>query len=74
MRIQDIKEEDKKDRVVDLNCTFCLDCIESCPEKALSLSLASKPFYRGGKDWWKRRGKEPEIDMGPEVKSGVEDE
>lgn len=55
MRIQQIREEDKKDRVMDLNCTFCLECIEACPEKALSLSFASKPFYKGGRDWWKRR-------------------
>jgi polyferredoxin len=56
MRISEIQEEDKKDRIVDMNCTFCLDCIEACPEKALNLSFASKPFYKGGRDWWKREG------------------
>jgi polyferredoxin len=62
MRIQQMREEDKKDRVVDLNCTFCLECIESCPEKALSLSFANKPFYKGGRDWWKRGGGESDLD------------
>jgi polyferredoxin len=54
MRVNRMQEEDKMDRIVDTNCTFCLDCIEACPEKALSLSLASKPFYKGGRDWWKK--------------------
>jgi polyferredoxin len=62
MRIQQIREEDKKDRVMDMNCTFCLECIEACPEKALSLSLANKSFYIGGKDWWMRGGGESDLD------------
>jgi polyferredoxin len=57
MRISEMQKEDDKDRIVDMNCTFCLDCIEACPEKALSLSIASKPFYKGGSDWWRKESK-----------------
>jgi polyferredoxin len=55
MRIEKMRDEDKLDRVMDMNCTFCLECIENCPEKALTLSMANKTFYRGGRDWWKRK-------------------
>ncbi|MCK5559447.1 MAG: 4Fe-4S binding protein [Thermoplasmata archaeon] len=54
-RVQIIRDEDKDERVTDMNCDFCLECIEACPEKALSLSVGKKAIYRGGKkQWWQR--------------------
>jgi polyferredoxin len=54
-RVLKIKEEDKDDNVTDMNCDFCLECIENCPEKALSLCVGKKAIYKGGKkDWWQR--------------------
>jgi polyferredoxin len=54
-RVQVIRDEIKDDNVTDMNCDFCLECIESCPEKALSLSVGKKAIYRGGKkDWWEQ--------------------
>jgi polyferredoxin len=51
MRIRKVCEEYEKDRVVDMNCTLCLECIEVCPENALSLSVFTKQVYQG----WKKR-------------------
>jgi polyferredoxin len=73
MRIKEIQEEDEKDRIVDMNCTFCLECIEACPEKALSLSFASKPFYKGGRDWWKKEAGPPTIESATMENSDGED-
>jgi polyferredoxin len=52
MRVYKVKDEDKYRRVTDTNCMFCLECIESCPDKALSLSFGGKKIYHGGKSWW----------------------
>jgi ferredoxin len=60
MRIEEVRDEGRNERVMDMNCTFCLECIENCPEKALKLSMAKKNIYRGGRDWWKRRGTKPQ--------------
>ncbi|MHA1933378.1 MAG: 4Fe-4S binding protein, partial [Promethearchaeota archaeon] len=52
-RVHRIKDEDVDHRVTDMNCIICLDCIEKCPEKALSLTMGKKEIYRGGKKgWW----------------------
>jgi ferredoxin len=50
-----VADEDKDTRVVDTNCTYCLDCIEACPDKALTLEFADKPIYKGGSEWWEKK-------------------
>jgi polyferredoxin len=59
-RVHRIRDEDKDDNVTDTNCDFCLECIESCPEKALSLTVGKTPIYRGGKKgWWDKPPNKP---------------
>jgi polyferredoxin len=54
-RVQKMRDEDKDNNVTDMNCDFCLECIEACPDKALSLNVGGKAIYRGGKkEWWNR--------------------
>ena len=54
-RVRLVADEDEDTRVVDTNCTFCLDCVEACPEKALTVEFANKKIYQSGQDWWKRK-------------------
>jgi formate hydrogenlyase subunit 6/NADH:ubiquinone oxidoreductase subunit I len=43
-----------------MNCIYCLECIETCPEKALTLSMGKKTIYQGGKKgWWERPSLKP---------------
>jgi polyferredoxin len=54
-RVQIIRDEEKDERVTDMNCDFCLECLEACPERALSVTIGNKAIYRGGKKgWWQQ--------------------
>ena len=55
MNVQKVRDEDKDSRISNIDCTLCLECIEKCPEKALTLQFANKEIYKGGKDWWTKR-------------------
>ena len=46
----------KKARYVDIDkCKACGDCIEACPEKAITLEFANKNIYQGGREWWQKK-------------------
>ncbi|UCC67521.1 MAG: 4Fe-4S binding protein [Armatimonadota bacterium] len=47
-------DEDREGPVTELNCVFCLKCVESCPNKTLSLCAGGTPIYQGGRAWWKQ--------------------
>jgi len=51
MRVEKVRDEDRDARVSNSECTFCLDCVEKCPEKVLSLRLANITIYKG-EEWW----------------------
>jgi len=51
MRVELIQNEDVKNRVNDLNCTFCGECVERCYERALSFKAGPLTIYKGGKSW-----------------------
>lgn len=57
MRVSKVKTESKDERVMDTNCTLCLECIDSCPEKAVYMTLGGKKIYQGGSEWWKSHKK-----------------
>ncbi len=53
MRVNKVKNESVDERVMDTNCTLCLECIDACPEKgAVYLTLGGKKIYQGGSEWW----------------------
>jgi polyferredoxin len=51
MRVELVQNEDVKNRVNDLNCTFCGECVERCYERALSFKMGPLTVYKGGKSW-----------------------
>ena len=53
MRVCKVRDENKDERVMDTNCTLCMECISACPEKAVYATFGGKRFYQGGSDWWK---------------------
>ncbi len=53
MRVDKVRVENVNDRVVDTNCTFCLECVDACPEKAVYATMGGVKVYQGGRDWWK---------------------
>jgi polyferredoxin len=57
MRVYKVRDENVDDRVVDTNCTFCGECIEVCPEKAVYASFGGKKFYEGWSEWWSSKKK-----------------
>lgn len=53
MQCRSPMERDSEGRATELDCVFCLKCVESCPNRTLALSAGATPIYEGGRAWWK---------------------
>ncbi len=58
-RSEAVCKEAKKDRVSDSACIFCMKCVDACPEDCLHINIGQKKIYSGGKQWSKKRRKNP---------------
>jgi polyferredoxin len=58
MRVSKVLNENKDERVMDTNCTLCLECVDACPEKAVYATIGTKRVYQGKwSEWWKSHKK-----------------
>jgi polyferredoxin len=63
MRVREVLDEDSKERLGDMDCIFCGECVQRCPERVLTFRFGPFTIYRGGTTWYdrlsfrKRRGK-----------------
>ena len=51
MRIREVLDEDKKERLGDVDCIFCGECVEKCPDRALTIKFGPFTVYKGGTFW-----------------------
>jgi polyferredoxin len=60
MRIREVLDEDRKERLVSSDCIFCGECVQRCPDKALTFQFMNLPIYEGGSSWYDRASKKLE--------------
>ncbi|MGA1820296.1 MAG: 4Fe-4S binding protein [Thermoplasmatota archaeon] len=51
MRVREVLDEDKKERLGDMDCIFCGECVQRCPERVLTFKFGPWYVYRGGTKW-----------------------
>ncbi len=51
MRVREVLDEDKKERLGDVDCIMCGECIQRCPERVLTIRFGPITIYRGGTRW-----------------------
>jgi polyferredoxin len=56
-RVESLMTDTEDTRIGETSCTLCGDCVEACPEKALSINFGKKELYKGGREWWDKKGK-----------------
>lgn len=53
-RVREVLDEDRKERLGDMGCLFCGECVQRCPERILTFKLGPFTIYRGGTTWHDR--------------------
>ena len=56
MRIREVLDEDENERLKDGDCIFCGECVQRCPDRALTFKFGPWTIYRGGTAWYDRLG------------------